>query len=101
LKPLLKNTSAEWPRPALSTFYFGNHAVRSERWSYIRYRDGSEEFYDRRQDPNEWVNLASNPTYASAKAELARWLPAKDAPDVPDSKNFQFDPATATWRKKG
>ena len=43
---------------ARCSFGPGNVAIISERYRYIRYRDGSEELYDRKADPNEWVNLA-------------------------------------------
>ena len=43
LVPLLKNPSLEWTRPALTTHGQGNHALRSERWRYIRYADDGEE----------------------------------------------------------
>ena len=69
-----------WDRPAIVTYSRGNHAVRSEQWSYIRYHDGSEELYDRRQDPNEWINLAGNPVHTEIKSALRRWLPANEAP---------------------
>ena len=51
--PLLKNPSAPWERPALTTKAFQNHALRTERWRYIRYADGSEELYDHDADPLE------------------------------------------------
>lgn len=79
LRPLLENPAGQWERPAITTYGRGNHAIRTERWSYIHYYDDSEELYDRRQDPNEWINLASNPALASAKKELQKWLPAKEA----------------------
>jgi len=82
LVPLLRDPDAEWNRPAISTHQFGNHAVRSERFRYIRYYDGSEELYDHDADPNEWHNVADDPDYADAKAELASWLPTGDAPDL-------------------
>ena len=82
LVPLLENPDAAWDRPAISTHHFGNHAVRSERFRYIRYNDGSEELYDHGADPNEWHNLADDPDYADAKAELASWLPTENAPDL-------------------
>jgi len=83
LVPLLKNPSADWERPALTTHGRNNHSVRSERWRYIRYRDGSEELYDYRNDPLEWVNLAEKPEWTEVKRELARWLPEVNAPDAP------------------
>jgi arylsulfatase A-like enzyme len=83
LVPLLKDPQAPRARPALTTFKRGNHAVRSERWRYIRYRDGSEELYDVRSDESEWTNLASDRKYDAVKRDLARWLPETDAPDAP------------------
>ena len=82
LVPLLRDPDAEWNRPAISTHQFGNHAVRSERFRYIRYNDGSEELYDHDADSNEWHNLAEDPDYADVKAELARWLPTGNTPDL-------------------
>jgi arylsulfatase A-like enzyme len=76
LVPLLRDPHAPRERPALSTSGKGNHAVRSERWRYIRYRDGAEELYDHDTDPDEWHNLAEDPRYAPVRAELARWLPS-------------------------
>jgi arylsulfatase A-like enzyme len=101
LKPLLEHPDRDWDTPALITFLRGNHAVRSERWSYIRYHEGSEELYDRRQDPNEWVNLAKDPALSGIKRELARWLPVTDAPDARPSSDYDFDPATVRWQLKG
>jgi arylsulfatase A-like enzyme len=80
LVPLLEDPLAAWDPPALSTSGFGNHALRSERWRYIRYADGSEELYDHSVDPGELRNLAADPDLATVKAELARWLPTEEAP---------------------
>ena len=46
--------------------------MRSEKWRYITYADGSEELYDMVNDPNEWTNLAKDPQYNGTKAELAK-----------------------------
>ena len=78
-KALLKDPASPHEAPALTTFGRGNHAVRSERWRYIRYADGSEELYDEAADPYEWTNLAADPALAPVKAELARRLPAAEA----------------------
>jgi len=76
LKPLLADPKAAWDRPAVSTMHDGNHAVRTDRWRYIRYADGGEELYDEQADPREWTNLADKPEHAALKAELAKSLPA-------------------------
>jgi arylsulfatase A-like enzyme len=83
LLPLLKNPTAAWDRPAVSTYLRGNHSVRSERWRYIRYNDGTEELYDHSKDPLEWTNLAGKHEFNAVKKEHARWLPTSDAPDSP------------------
>src|SRR5262245_40755211 len=61
LVPQLRDSRTPRDRPALTTHNPGNHAVRTEKWRYIRYADGSEELYDRSKDPNEWTNLVDNP----------------------------------------
>jgi arylsulfatase A-like enzyme len=85
LRPLLADPEAKWDRPALTTYLRGNHGVYTERWHYIRYRDGAEELYDRRQDPQEWVNLAGKEALRGVRQEMARWLPGQDAPEAPRS----------------
>jgi iduronate 2-sulfatase len=83
IKKLLENPTAKWEHPALTTYLFNNHAVRTEKWRYIRYADGSEELYDEEKDPNEWVNLAGRKELASVKAELAKYMPKVNAPPGP------------------
>lgn len=80
LVPLLRNPQAEWNRPALTTHGQNNHAVRTERHRYIRYRDGSEELYDHQSDPHEWTNLSVLPEHAALKKELAEWFPITNVP---------------------
>jgi hypothetical protein len=77
--PLLENPLAAWDQPALTTHGPGNHALRSERYRYIRYADGGEELYDHSVDPNEWTNLAVDPAYAEVKDKLAAHVPQDDA----------------------
>ena len=79
LLPLIHHPELKWEKPVLSTWYYRNHAVRSEDWRYIRYRDGSEELYDHRNDPGEHLNLAGNPQYAEIIEEHKKWLPENDA----------------------
>jgi arylsulfatase A-like enzyme len=83
LVPQLRDPLAPRERPALTTSNPGNHSVRSERYRYIRYADGSEEFYDHLADSNEWRNLAEEPQYAQLLAWHRRWLPAVDHPHLP------------------
>ncbi|HAK97317.1 MAG TPA: hypothetical protein DCM87_20590 [Planctomycetes bacterium] len=82
IRTLLADPTAAWSDPAVCTFGFKNHAVRTEAWRYIRYANGDEELYDERADPFEWVNLAAKPDTAARKTELARHLPAENKPEA-------------------
>ena len=86
LIPLLKNPEADWQTPAITTYLPGNHAIRSPRWRYIRYADGSEELYDHSVDPEEWVNLAQQAHAHAIKKRLAGWLPQNEATATPNLK---------------
>jgi arylsulfatase A-like enzyme len=97
IRPLLENPAAAAPRPyAISTYFDGVegargkavHSVRSARYRYIRYADGSEELYDEQNDPNEWVNQASNPTYAAAKTTMQGYLPTGTANNRPPTSCY-------------
>ena len=46
------------------------YSVRSKDFRYIICPDGSEELYDHRKDPHEWVNLANRPECAAIQKEL-------------------------------
>ncbi|MCU0613343.1 MAG: sulfatase, partial [Candidatus Eisenbacteria bacterium] len=54
LVPQLKDARAPREWPAITTHNHDNHGIRTERWRYIRYADGSEELYDMQADPKEW-----------------------------------------------
>ncbi|HYT91492.1 MAG TPA: sulfatase-like hydrolase/transferase, partial [Gemmataceae bacterium] len=89
LVPLLRDPQAPWDHPSLTTYGRNNHSLRTERWRYIRYRDGSEELYDHDNDPLEWKNLAKDPRYTELKKDLASKLPKVNAADVPAKKEKQ------------
>jgi arylsulfatase A-like enzyme len=85
IAPLLAEPNRQWhASPALTTWHFNNHAVRTDRWRYLRWNDGSEELYDHQNDPFEWHNLL-HPMHATRadglnldqiKAELRAHFPA-------------------------
>lgn len=99
IQKLLANPNAEWATPALTTHGFQNHAVRSERWRYIRYADGSEELYDHTSDPYEWKNVASDPAHAEVKKQLAASLPKQNVPEPAADRTMNNGPNKK--KKKG
>ncbi|MFB9054215.1 sulfatase [Formosa undariae] len=79
LLPLIQSPDIKLDRSVLTTWYYKNHAVRSNDWRYIRYRDGGEELYNHITDPGEHTNLANNPKYAEIIKAHKKWLPNYDA----------------------
>jgi arylsulfatase A-like enzyme len=80
LVKLLKNPSAEWPHLARTSFGVGNISIRSERYRYIHYNDGTEEFYDHSKDAHEWNNLIKRPEMAELVKNHRAALPKKFHP---------------------
>ncbi len=85
LVPLLVDPDAEWDYAAITTYDYSEYSVRTERYRYIHYIDGSEELYDHGVDPEEWNNLAGDPSYDEIRAKLASLIPADPAPLVETS----------------
>jgi arylsulfatase A-like enzyme len=89
LVPLLADPAADWKRPAITTHGRLNHAIRTDRWRYIRYADGSEELYDHDIDPMEYTNLADLAEHEAVKQKLSAWLPKENVPNAPTEKNVK------------
>ncbi len=79
LLPQLEDPATRRIEPAITTWHYKNHAARSLNFRYIRYRDGTEELYDHRSDPNEHRNLAGDPKYARIRKKLGAYMPKNDA----------------------
>ncbi len=82
IRSLLADPASAWAEPAVTTYRYMNHAVRTEGWRYIRYAQGGEELYDEAKDPYEWFNLADKPEQAGQKDSLSKWLPTENKADI-------------------
>ena len=51
--------------------------LRTDRWRYIEWSDGSVELYDHGRDPEEWRNVARDPANAKTLADLKAKLAAR------------------------
>jgi arylsulfatase A-like enzyme len=80
LSVLMKNPLAGEFETTLTTFGYKNYGVRSERYRYIVYADGSEELYDHQNDKWEWKNLANDLTYDEIKKKMKKWIPTHHEP---------------------
>jgi hypothetical protein len=54
-------------------------SVRTDRWRYTRWSDGTAELYDHAADPEETHNVVA--AHADLVPELARLLPTEFAPE--------------------
>jgi len=75
LRPLLKDPSARWDRPAYTQVQrglFPGYSVRTERWRYTEWDDATKgaQLYDETADPHEYHNLIDDPKHAEVVAEL-------------------------------
>ncbi|MEM9281392.1 MAG: sulfatase [Verrucomicrobiota bacterium] len=98
LMPQLNDPTSERTQPAIISSYFGNHAIRTRNWRYIRYADGAEELYHHATDPDEFHNLATDPHQEDRKAQLAQWLPKNPAPEFKEVS--EQDPRSDPRNKK-
>ncbi|MEL6109825.1 MAG: sulfatase [Planctomycetota bacterium] len=71
LASLLRDPNLETKRSVVTTLDEGNVAIRSQRYRYIRYVDGTEELYDLVKDPNEWVNVARSAKHRAVFEAMA------------------------------
>ncbi len=95
----LRDSKAPREWPAITTHNAGNHGVRSEKWRYIVYADGSEELYDMENDPQEFENLVADPKYAEVVADHRKYLPQSDLPPAPGSsaRVLTYDEGRVNW----
>ncbi|QEG24888.1 sulfatase-like hydrolase/transferase [Mariniblastus fucicola] len=101
LIPLFKDPKISRSRPVVSGWYYGNLAVRSNRYRYIRYRDGSGELYDHQSDPGEHRNLIDLPESQQIIAEHEGWLPIEPALPAGSTtwKADKLDRQIERWQK--
>ncbi|MGL4594143.1 MAG: sulfatase [Thermoguttaceae bacterium] len=101
LKPQLLDTKIRRNRPALTSDGPDNHSARSENFRYTIYGDGSEEFYDLREDPNEWMNRIADSNYQKEISELEQWIPQKAAKPMQGSVSRLIERRGDTWFWEG
>ncbi|MDP1590783.1 MAG: sulfatase [Prosthecobacter sp.] len=86
LVPVLRDPTATIHDAAFA--YDGqHHALRTDRWAYMRYTDSTEELYDMQADPNQFTNLAAVPAHLATVEKLRHQL--------------QQHPAASSQPKKG
>ena len=79
-RPVLDDPSMTWDKPAYTQVVRENdgmgYSVRTDRWRYTEWTDGTSELYDQSKDELEYYNLAKDPEYSATKKELETLLHA-------------------------
>ncbi len=74
LRPLLTDPARKGRDAAFTLVVRGGgqygQAVRTDRWRYIRWSDGTHELYDEANDPDEVHDVASDPRHAALIQEM-------------------------------
>jgi arylsulfatase A-like enzyme len=83
---LLQNVQAEWKLPAITTYGYNNHAVRTKKYRYIAYSKGGEELYDEENDLYEWNNIANEPGSKEIINKLREYLPKTNHAEIAKTK---------------
>lgn len=73
LLPVLKDSKAEVRKGAFSLLR-GSHSLRTDRWAYMKYKNGDEELYDMKADPGQFTNLANKKDLLPVKKQLLESL---------------------------
>ena len=80
LRPLLEDPSRPGKEAAFTLVTRGagqsGQSVRTQRWRYTRWSDGTAELYDHQADPEETRDVAADPAYADLVRSHARLLDA-------------------------
>ncbi len=78
LKPLLQDPFSPGKTAAFTLVTRGpNHrgdSIRTDRWRYTKWSDGSQELYDEVSDPEETRNLINQPEHSKTVSELQAQL---------------------------
>ncbi len=73
LRPVLEGKAGDW-RQELVVEGGPSDALLTQQWKLVRWRDGTEELYNRVDDPHDLYNLGGDPALAGLRAELGARL---------------------------
>ncbi|MCP4886494.1 MAG: sulfatase [Planctomycetaceae bacterium] len=72
LVPILRDPTATIKDSAIS--FNKGHSLRTDRWHFMRYNDGTTELYDMERDPQQITNRSADPQLSQVIDDLARKL---------------------------
>ncbi|WP_010136362.1 sulfatase-like hydrolase/transferase [Ochrovirga pacifica] len=81
----------------------GNYSVVNQNYRYIYYKkDGGEEFYNIKEDPNEWYNLASKEEYRPIINKMKQAVPKHFRKSATPKRSLKliFEGTSYHWESK-
>jgi iduronate 2-sulfatase len=102
LRPLLQNPTAKGRDAAFTIVVRGaqyGQTIRTDRWRFIQWSDGTSELYDHGSDREEQHDLSARPEHASLIKDLQARL-KKDVPFSPSRADFEETPTNEAKKKK-
>jgi iduronate 2-sulfatase len=72
LVPILRDPTATIKDSAIS--FNKGHSLRTDRWHFMRYNDGTTELYDMERDPQQLTNRSADPQLSQVIDDLVRRL---------------------------
>jgi arylsulfatase A-like enzyme len=97
LGPQIRDPQTVRTRPAITEHNPGNCGIRDQRYRLIHYADGSEELYDIERDPDELVNLISDPSQETTVNRLRKHIDPNPAPHAPQSQHRVLERRPDGW----
>lgn len=78
------------------------YAIVSLNWRYIYYKDSSEEFYNVKENTNEWYNLAGDRMCDPIIEEMKKSAPQEFAPSATprNELNLVVEENSFHWERK-
>lgn len=86
LRPFLEKQGYNWDRPTLTSLGENLISIRSQKYRYIQYSDGTAELYDTEIDPFEWNNLINKTELSSVVKKLQKSIPSTFMKEVPGGR---------------
>jgi arylsulfatase A-like enzyme len=103
LRPLLENPAAKGRDAAFTIVVRGGtnygQAIRTERWRFIQWSDGTSELYDHENDPEELHDVSARPEHAGLIKELQARLKSA-VPYKPARGEFEETSTNEAKKKK-
>jgi hypothetical protein len=102
LVPELMHTSYQDRDLFIPYHEIGSYSVVNDNFRYIYYAEGTEEFYNTKEDYNEWNNLVGNDKYRATIDKMKQVVPKEfRKPATPKkSLNLIFEEEGYHWESK-